>query len=71
MMQDETGRMQNIDPTTFQKMLDECLGDAPVVKIGDIFKIRDCRFEVTDITPDGISAKGLSRGDFLAKKFHY
>lgn len=65
-MQDESGRMRPIEKSEFTKML-ESKDQKNVVQIGDVFMIRDCRFEVVDIWPTGIAAKGLSREEYQQK----
>lgn len=73
-MQLENGNLcpieENKIPDELKRMLDTNPNNVPLVKVGDVFKIRDCRFEVTEIREDGISAKGISRGEFLDKTFH-
>jgi len=75
-MMDERGRLECSDLSNpeFHKRLEKMLNtlpekQVPYVKVGDTFKIRDCRFEVTEISEDGIKAKGLSRGEYIDKTF--
>jgi hypothetical protein len=73
-MQMEDGRMVMLENNSeLQKKMQQLLNsmpesDVPVVKVGDVFKIRDCHFELTEITEDGIKAKGIRRGEFIQKK---
>ena len=42
--------------------------DIPVVRAGDVFKIRGCHFQVQEITEQGIFAKGIKRADYIREK---
>jgi hypothetical protein len=39
-----------------------------VVQTGDVFRIRGCMFEVTDIAPDGILARGITLAEYEEKR---
>jgi len=39
-------------------------GHRNIVKIGDVFRIRRCRFRVTAISFKGITAEGISEADY-------
>ncbi len=41
---------------------------ANLCRVGDVFKIRHCHFEVETISEYGISAKGISRHEYFDKK---
>ncbi|KKM80211.1 hypothetical protein LCGC14_1342250 [marine sediment metagenome] len=43
-------------------------GAANLCRVGDVFKIRHCHFEVETISECGISAKGISRHEYFDKK---
>ena len=61
-MQDNTGKLHPITDDKFKSLLKSDKFGANVVTIGDRFNIRGCRFEVTEITTDGIYAKGVKSG---------
>ena len=58
-MQRDDGTFAKIGVTTFKKLLKLGQEHARVIKEGDIFMIRGCRFEITEITEEGIKAKGI------------
>jgi len=39
-----------------------------VIKVGQVFKIKFCYFQITEITTQGITAKGISRKEYFALK---
>lgn len=39
-----------------------------VVKIGQVFKIKWCYFQIIEITQEGITAKGISRKEYYNLK---
>jgi len=69
-MQEENGMLKMIQGLSDEEKRGLELNEmeVPLVKIGDVFKIRDCRFEVSEIKPDGIFAKGITRKDFFEKR---
>lgn len=61
-MQMDDGSLRRIDAKTFDELMGTKKEHARVVQVGDTFMIRGCRFEVSDIKPDGIFAKGIPPG---------
>ena len=59
---------------TFTQMTETEVGNlrfweqSKVVKVGQIFKIKRCYLQITEITHDGIKAKGISRKEYYALK---
>jgi hypothetical protein len=43
-------------------------GTANLCRVGDVFRVRKCYFEVETISEYGISAKGISRHEYFDKK---
>ena len=73
-MQDYDGSLRIENSKKFQNQIKQMFNtmpesDIPVVKVGDVFKVRDCHFEITEISKEGIVAKGIRRGEFINKKF--
>lgn len=60
-MQVNDGSLEQISQKQFDAMDDKFGNKANTVKIGDKFKIRSCHFEVTNITSEGLVAKGISK----------
>ncbi len=65
-MQSRDGTMVSITESQFKTF--NTHGTANLCRVGDVFKIRSCRFEVMAITEDGITAKGISRREYFDKK---
>lgn len=70
-MQDESGRMREIEQAEFD--LETMPGKKSskhgrVCRVGDVFKIRNCTFEITEISNDGISARGIKYSEYLDRK---
>ena len=40
-------------------------GNLNLVSVGDVFQVRECFFQITSMTGDGITAKGISRKEFF------
>ena len=36
-----------------------------VIRVGQCFKVKHCYFRITNITPQGIEAKGISRREYF------
>jgi hypothetical protein len=65
-MQDHTtGKMSMISQNKFEEMLGH---GRNVCRIGDVFRVRRCYFEIETISEYGISAKGITRREFHEKK---
>lgn len=43
-------------------------GSANLCRVGDVFRVRRCYFEVETISEYGISAKGISRKEYFDNK---
>ena len=63
-MQVQDGSLTELKQSQFEKLVADFQDKAPVVRIGDRFKVRHCYFEVTEINPDGIVAKGISKDEY-------
>ena len=61
-MQSPDGHLQVLGQRQGQELLDA--GYQNLVKIGDVFRIRDCCFRVDTINRAGITAKGISKPDY-------
>ena len=64
-MQNPDGSMTPITATKFEELL---AGGKNACRVGDVFKIRRCYFELETISNYGISAKGISKIEYLSKK---
>lgn len=60
-MQVNDGSLEQISRKQFDAMDDRFKNKANTVKVGDKFKIRSCHFEVTNITSEGLVAKGIPK----------
>ena len=58
-MQQDDGTFKQINTALFDKVLGVQKEHARVIREGDVFMIRGCRFEVTEIREGGITAKGI------------
>jgi len=65
-MQQRDGTMTPITEESFKDMA--YTGKRKVARIGDVFQIRMCCFEVSGIEETGIIAKGIKYADYLCKK---
>ena len=65
-MQEQDGSMTMLDA----KKVDELSASdrKKIVSVRQVFKIRQSYFQITDITPEGITAKGISRRDYFDLK---
>jgi len=61
-MQNPDGSMTPITATKFEELL---AGGKNACRVGDVFKIRRCYFELETISNYGISAKGISKIEYL------
>jgi hypothetical protein len=60
-MQEPDGEMREIPEA---KVTPEMVLNPKVISTGKYFKIKQCYFRITEITPGGIIAKGVSRKEF-------
>ena len=64
--------MQNPDgsmtPITMEKFEELLSGGKNACRVGDVFRIRRCYFELESISDYGISAKGITRREYLTRK---
>ena len=65
-MQAQDGQLVGLSRKQFDAFIEH--GSTNVATVGDVFKVRGCFFEVEHISEYGISAKGISRREYLAKK---
>lgn len=65
-MQANDGAMVGITEKQFDAFNQH--GTANLCRVGDVFKIRHCHFEVETISEYGISSKGISRHEYFDKK---
>jgi hypothetical protein len=64
-MQDQkTGYLSPIRSQVFDELASSMPSTAPVITVGDIFKVRGCHFQITTIVEDYILAVGISRQEF-------
>lgn len=64
-MQSPDGSMRTLN----EKEVAEVGLDHPkILGVGRYFKIKRCYFKITEITPKGIKAKGVSRGEYYKSK---
>lgn len=65
-MQTKDGAMVGLSENQFNDFLKH--GTQNLCRVGDVFKVRRCYFEVETISEYGISAKGMSRKEYYKKK---
>lgn len=65
-MQADDGAMVAVTEKQFNSFNQH--GTANLCRVGDVFKVRQCYFEVETISEHGISAKGISRHEYFDKK---
>ena len=65
-MQANDGAMVGLNQEQFKSLIGH--GNRNLFRVGDVFKVRQCYFEVETISEYGISAKGISRKDYFDKK---
>lgn len=65
-MQANDGTMVAITTEQFDRFNKH--GTANLCRVGDVFRVRQCYFEVETISEYGISAKGISRHEFFEKR---
>ena len=65
-MQANDGAMVGITETQFEDFLHH--GNTNLCRVGDVFRVRRCYFEVETISNYGISAKGITRHEYHNRK---
>ncbi|MBA7653781.1 hypothetical protein ES703_61642 [subsurface metagenome] len=65
-MQANDGSMVAISTEQFKAFNEH--GTANLCRVGDVFRVRRCYFEIDTISECGISAKGISRHEYYEKK---
>ena len=65
-MQANDGSLVGLNEKQFQNFLGH--GNRNLCRVGDVFRVRQCYFEVETISEHGISAKGISRHEYFDKK---
>lgn len=65
-MQARDGTMVPITGSQFKTFNEH--GTANICRVGDVFRVRKCYYEVETISEHGISAKGISRYEYFDKK---
>ncbi|HUU94044.1 MAG TPA: SEC-C metal-binding domain-containing protein [Phycisphaerae bacterium] len=63
-MQAEDGHLELLDQSEWEHLLAK--GGRNFVRVGDVFRIRECFFEIENLDHDGIVAKGISRVAYRA-----
>ena len=66
MAQTPNGSMVGLDEEQFNKFM--AGGATNIVRGGDVFAVRGCYFRVATIGDYGISARGISRSEYLTRK---
>jgi len=65
-MQAKDGALVGLSKNQFDEFLKH--GSQNLCRVGDVFKVRQCYFEVETINEYGISAKGIGRHEYFDKK---
>lgn len=65
-MQAKDGSMVSINEKQFHTLLGH--GNRNLCRVGDVFKIRQCCFEVETISEHGVSAKGITKPEYAKLK---
>ena len=65
-MQNPDGSMTMITMKDFDNITQQ--GGRNACRVGDVFRVRRCYFTLETISNYGISAKGISRREYLAAK---
>ena len=65
-MQAKDGSMVGLNEEQFVKFLKH--GNLNLAMVGDVFKVRECYFEIETISEYGISCKGISKLEYKAKE---
>ena len=65
-MQAQDGSMVGLNQEQFKSLLGH--GNRNLCRVGDVFKVRQCYFEVETIGEAGIVSKGISRKEYFKKK---
>ena len=65
-MQARDGSMVPITENQFSQFSEH--GSINLARVGDVFRVRRCYFEIETISEYGISAKGISKHEYHEKK---
>jgi len=65
-MQNPDGHMTELSAQQFGELLTH--GSAKIARVGDVFRVRRCYFRIETISDYGISARGISRREFIQGK---
>ena len=65
-MQASDGTMVPITENQFKTFNEH--GTANLCRVGDVFRVRQCYFEVESISGGGIIAKGINQHEYFDKK---
>ncbi len=65
-MQANDGTMVPITESQFKTF--NTHGTVNLCRVGDVFKVRRCHFEIESISEGGVSAKGIPRHEYFDKK---
>ena len=65
-MQARDGSMVGVTKKQFSSLLEH--GNTNLTRVGDVFKVRGCYFQIENISDYGISAKGISRREYFEAK---
>ena len=65
-MQNPDGSMSMITMEKFNDITQQ--GGRNACRVGDVFRVRRCYFELESISDYGISAKGISKHEYHARK---
>ena len=66
-MQESNGSMRILDDEEIKADL-AILSDQKILGIGQYFKIKHTYFRISNITPEGIEAKGVSRKEYFKNR---
>ena len=67
-MQKQDGTMRMLDAEQFNKAIRDYSTTGKIVSTGEVFKIKRTYFQISEITSDGIVAKGISRREYFDRK---
>lgn len=65
-MQAPDGTMVELKEKQHQQFMNH--GSTNILAVGEVFKVRGCYFEVDNITPHGMFAKGISKREYHNKR---
>lgn len=67
-MQEQDGTMRMLADNEFAKAIRGNSTAGKVISIGECFQIKHTYYQITGITPEGITAKGISRREYFDKR---